>query len=355
MAENLYLLLIDDEPDILKAYKIMLEETGYPVLTAADRYEALKLLQEYTVAVCLVDLKLKEEDGLHVSRELFRMDPLIKIIIITAYPTYETAIDAMKMGIFDYISKMEDPRVLLQKIENALEVRSAEISEKKNIALLPKKNIVLVCGHGLIMGGIENFCRENPSYKLVKSFRSCSYIKPGDFDSDAALLLLCNPCYNPKQLMEPETLFYRLHTIFPNARFVMINSDFTDDEKYRFLQYRVRGFIEDISKESMKKAFDLIMKGQLWVSSELSNRLLIEMLEKSGNKPLKKTGDTYQLSGREVEILQAAASGLSNLEISNKLFISENTVKIHMSHIFRKLDVKSRTQAVMKGKEAGIL
>jgi len=155
--------------------------------------------------------------------------------------------------------------------------------------------------------------------------------------------------------MEPETLFYRLHTIFPNARFVMINSDFTDDEKYRFLQYRVRGFIEDISKESMKKAFDLIMKGQLWVSSELSNRLLIEMLEKSGNKPLKKTGDTYQLSGREVEILQAAASGLSNLEISNKLFISENTVKIHMSHIFRKLDVKSRTQAVMKGKEAGIL
>jgi len=355
MAENAYLLLIDDEPDILEAYKIMLEENGYPVLTAAGKNDALKVLEEYTIAVCLVDLKLKDGDGLQVSRELYRVDPLIKIIIITAYPTYETAVDAMKMGVFDYISKTEDPRVLLRKIENALEVRGAEISKKSSPSLLQKKNIVLVCGHGLNQGGIENFCRENPSYRLVKTFRSCSYIKPGDFDGGVALLLLCKSCYNPKQSLEPETLFSRLHSLFPNAGFAMIDSDFSDEEKYEFLQYGVRGFIEDIGKESMKKAFDLITKGQLWVSRAVSSRLLIELLERLGNRAFKNNNDVYRLSRREVEMLQAMASGLSNIEISSKFFISENTVKIHINHIFRKLAVKSRTQAVMKAKEAGII
>jgi DNA-binding NarL/FixJ family response regulator len=355
MTENDYLLLIDDEPDILEAYKIMLEENGYPVLLAADKNEALKVLEEYTIAVCLVDLKLKDEDGLQVSRELYQVDPLIKIIIITAYPTYETAVDAMKMGIFDYVSKTEDPRVLLKKIENALDVRDAEISKKSNLSLSLKNNIVMVCGHGLIQGGIENFCRENPSYKLVKTFRSCSYIKPGDFDANAALLLLCKSCFNPKQSIEMETLFDRLHTLFPNAGFAMIDGSFNDEEKYEFLQYGVRGFIEDTGKESMKKAFDLVIKGQLWVSQEISHRLLIELLEKSRKWAFKKKEDIYHLSKRETEIFQAMASGLSNIEIGDKFYISENTVKIHINHIFRKLAVKSRTQAVVKAKEAGII
>lgn len=349
-SEMVYILLIDDEPDVLKAYRIMLEENGFAVLTATGQEEARRMLEEYTVAVCLVDLKLKEEDGLKVGQELFRIDPFIKIIIFTAYPTYETAVDAIKMGVFDYVSKMEDPRLLLQKIENALDVRYNEISKKNNLGLIPKKNILLVCGHGLLQGGLENFCRENPSYKLAKTFLSCSYIKPGDFDINMALVLLCKSCFNPKQLIPQEVLFSRLHSLFPNAALVMIGNDFTEEEKYQFLHYGVRGFIEEISKESLKKAFNLIIKGQLWVNRKLVDRMVIELLEKSKTLPLAQDEDPFHLSKREEEILQAMSSGLSNLEISEKYYISENTVKIHINHIFKKLGVKSRIQAVMKAK-----
>jgi DNA-binding CsgD family transcriptional regulator len=62
-----------------------------------------------------------------------------------------------------------------------------------------------------------------------------------------------------------------------------------------------------------------------------------------------------RITKRELEILGLIASGLSNREISEKLFVSENTVKTHSGRLFEKLDVKRRTQAVQRGKELGLL
>lgn len=61
------------------------------------------------------------------------------------------------------------------------------------------------------------------------------------------------------------------------------------------------------------------------------------------------------ITPRELEILEAIASGLSNREIAEKLFVSENTVKTHSSRLFDKLNAKRRTQAVQIGKELGII
>ena len=61
------------------------------------------------------------------------------------------------------------------------------------------------------------------------------------------------------------------------------------------------------------------------------------------------------ITARELEILEAIAAGLSNREIAEKLFVSENTVKTHSSRLFDKLSAKRRTQAVQIAKEAGLL
>ena len=68
-----------------------------------------------------------------------------------------------------------------------------------------------------------------------------------------------------------------------------------------------------------------------------------------------KTLENLGISKREYEVLALLGTGMSNQEIADALFISQNTVKTHTSRLFEKLDVKNRTQAILKSKELGII
>jgi DNA-binding CsgD family transcriptional regulator len=72
-------------------------------------------------------------------------------------------------------------------------------------------------------------------------------------------------------------------------------------------------------------------------------------------RPDEKKRDALGITRRELEILELMAQGMSNREIAEKLFVSENTVKTHSSRVFDKLGAKRRTQAVLLGKELGLL
>jgi DNA-binding NarL/FixJ family response regulator len=352
--ENQSLLLVDDEPEVLKSFQFWLEDEGYTVFSATSKEEAMKILEEYPIAVCLIDLKMKEEDGLQVSRELKRIDDLLKVIIVTGYPTYETAIDAMKMGVFDYVSKSSDSQDILKRINKAAEVRKNEISTKCGSSV-GGQSIILVCNHAMIREGFEKFCREEPAYSLMHSYHSFDYIKSSDFNNRASLVLLCMTC-NQKHMETPEKMFSQLRIYFPLARMMMLNSQFSDEEKMELIKLGVKGFLpKNTNREKMKSAFEAVLSGQMWVSRKVTQRLLSELLAKTSDIKYRNPENQYNLSNREVEILQAMASGLSNLEIANKLYISEKTVKAHIYHIFKKMGVKSRTQAIMKAVEAHII
>jgi len=71
--------------------------------------------------------------------------------------------------------------------------------------------------------------------------------------------------------------------------------------------------------------------------------------------PSTKHNNEHGITKRELEILELIAEGLSNREIADKLFVSENTVKTHSSRLFDKLGAKRRTQAVQIGKEIGLI
>jgi DNA-binding NarL/FixJ family response regulator len=137
---------------------------------------------------------------------------------------------------------------------------------------------------------------------------------------------------------------------------VIINDNLQEQKKIPLIKWGVKGFLpENTSLENMKKAFDAVLKGELWISRHLTYSLLNQLLDKSSLGDQKKPAQWYELSKREEEILQAVAAGLSNQKISDKFSISENTVKLHINHIFKKLNVKSRTQAVMKAWETRII
>lgn len=355
MNDKPKVLIVDDDPEVLKSLQIWLRSEGFKVFTVGTREQAREVVKNQKIAVCLADLRLRHDDGLRLAAELRTLDELLQVIIITGFPTYESAIDAMRTGIFDYISKSTDNDTILRKIHAAIEARSGEVARRtKNSG--SRTGIVLIGHHLLVREGLENFFKECTDYCLLHTFHTFDYIKKCDFNLNAAVLLVCASC-NEVFLKDADKMFSSLKHIFPNAKAVIINCNYDDDRKREMIRFGVKGFLPaEISKLNLKKALDCIQAGQIWISRDLSHKILNELLEDTSPEIIyKRPVDTFDLTGREIEILKALASGLSNLAISEKLFLSEKTVKTHTHHIFGKMGVKTRTQAVMKALEFHVI
>lgn len=121
--KDISILVVDDEASIRNSLSQWFKMDGYRVEVAEDAYEALKKLQESTFDIVLVDIKMPEMDGIELQKRIKEIDKSIVTIIITAYATVETAIQAMKDGAFDYITKPIDPDELSKLIKKAIEQR----------------------------------------------------------------------------------------------------------------------------------------------------------------------------------------------------------------------------------------
>jgi nitrogen regulation protein NR(I) len=123
-------LIIDDDPGIRSAMREVLESDGFSVAIEADgqRGLALALANAFSIVIC--DLKLPGMDGLEVIRELHQTKPHLPIILMTAHGTTETAIEAMKIGAYDYIVKpfeMPDFLSLLEKASRVAHLMSGPV------------------------------------------------------------------------------------------------------------------------------------------------------------------------------------------------------------------------------------
>ena len=117
------ILLVEDEKNLRKTLALMLGEAGYEVKEAADGDSAKKAITEGTYDVIVTDLVLGNVDGLEVLRHAKENSPLTEIIVVTAYGTVESAVQAMKNGAYDYIQKPVSNDELLIKIGKAVEKR----------------------------------------------------------------------------------------------------------------------------------------------------------------------------------------------------------------------------------------
>jgi two-component system, NtrC family, response regulator AtoC len=106
------ILVVDDEETVRESLASWLEEDGYEVDTAADGATGLAKLQARTYAVLLVDLKMPGMDGLQLLARAREIQQEVPVIIMTAYATVDTAVQAMKQGAYDYLVKPFEPEAL---------------------------------------------------------------------------------------------------------------------------------------------------------------------------------------------------------------------------------------------------
>jgi len=105
----LSILVVDDEPSIRKSVALCLELEGHQVQTASGVEEARKVAKHLPIDLAFVDLRLGTHSGLDLLPELLAAQPGVRIVVITAFATVDTAVEAMRRGAFDYLPKPFDP------------------------------------------------------------------------------------------------------------------------------------------------------------------------------------------------------------------------------------------------------
>ena len=121
--EQLRMMLVDDEKRFLETTKKLLSRSGYAVLTATGGAEALEKLESQIVHVVVLDVKMPGMDGIATLKEIKRRYPLVEVIMLTGHGTVESAVDGLKSGATDYLTKPADIKELVQKVEEAYERR----------------------------------------------------------------------------------------------------------------------------------------------------------------------------------------------------------------------------------------
>ncbi len=110
------LLLVDDDPTFVRVLARALGSRGFEVITASNLNEARALTRQYQPRYCVLDLKLGEENGLRLIPELHMLVPDLRVLLLTGYASIATAVEAIKRGAHDYLSKPVDADAVVRAL-----------------------------------------------------------------------------------------------------------------------------------------------------------------------------------------------------------------------------------------------
>jgi len=162
---DIQILLVDDEPGIRDTYSRILKRSGYTVQTASNGEEALAKLAKSTIELMITDILMPGMDGLELVRRVKDYDDNVKVIIMTAHASVDSAVEAIKLGAFGYLRKPFTRVDLMDSLSRALTVRRAELS----LAGLPSPEGE--CDFRGIIGQSE---------AIKRVFRMVTKVAPGD-------------------------------------------------------------------------------------------------------------------------------------------------------------------------------
>ncbi len=145
-------LIVDDEKNTREGMELALVASDYKILMAANAQEALAILKKEPVDIMLTDLIMDGMDGLQLMRQAKAMNGDLQVIMLTAYGTVETAVQAMKAGAFDYLTKpvnLDKLEILVRRALNSVRVEKENTELKKQ--LHTKYGFENIVGHSKVM------------------------------------------------------------------------------------------------------------------------------------------------------------------------------------------------------------
>ncbi len=129
---NAAILVVDDEVNILEALKKVLTKEGYVVVTASSGREALEVLRRQPIRLMMSDLRMPGMTGEDLLKAVKSITPEVEVIMMTAYGTVENAVDAMKLGAYDFVSKPLKRATIVAAVRKALD-KQALVAENREL------------------------------------------------------------------------------------------------------------------------------------------------------------------------------------------------------------------------------
>lgn len=210
-----------------------------------------------------------------------------------------------------------------------------------------KIKILVVDDHRLVREGLINLLRINNEIEVVGEAASGedAVVKARELEPDVVLMDINMPGVNginATRLIKKDR---------EDARVIMLTMLDQEGYVYEAVKAGATGYLlKNTGLDELVKAIKEVYKGGATLHPEAQSQLLKEYVFLA-----RRNQDTYGLSNREIDVLQLLTDGKSNKEIASELFISVQTVKTHISHIFNKLGVNDRTEAVATALRRGLV
>jgi signal transduction histidine kinase len=143
MQEPANILVVDDSSSLRTVLAEALADAGFSVRTAEDGYAAIKRLKEARYALVTLDIEMPGLGGIEVLRIAKRLDPECCVLMVTSLNTLSAALDAIRMGAYDYITKPFEVEAVLASVRRGLERRSLQLENQRLLAHLTEANQAL--------------------------------------------------------------------------------------------------------------------------------------------------------------------------------------------------------------------
>jgi two-component system NarL family response regulator len=202
-----------------------------------------------------------------------------------------------------------------------------------------KISILIVDDHALFRTGVATVINKQPDMAVVAqaSDGAAGLRLFGEHLPDVTLVDVRIPAMDGVELVE------HLRQEFPAAKLIFLTTYDTDDDIDRGLRAGAKGFLlKDATSRELVDAIRAVHQGKTVVAPTVATKLAERVTQ-------------AQLTAREMSVLRLVVNGKANKEIAAELFISEGTVKIHLTHMFEKIGVASRTEAIAFSIKRGLV
>jgi len=313
MTENPSILIIDDDVAIRDSCSLALKKDGYKVKTAKDGIEGLRLFKEESFQVVLLDLRLPGLDGMEALSKIKEENPETPVIIITAYASIESAVEAMKRGAFNYLAKPFSPEELRVITRKALKSREVFL---ENIYL--REELEKKTEFDMVIG------KSKPMQKVMDIVRQVA--------ATESTVLISGESGTGKELLAREI---HMHSLRKNSPFVVVDCGALVETLFESELFgHVKGSFTG-AHETKHGRFEVANGGTIFLDeiSNISLNIQAKLLRVIQEREVTRIGSTKPIKV-DVRILAATNQELADLVREEKfredLFYRLSVVPIHL-------------------------